>query len=147
MASDKVVRDRALFGQKVSRPAQAFQPQEPEVSKDGHEINILIHHLPPQIFASGNEVATRNRRRKRGCCQKLLPPYLLPPSAATNFRFRKRGRHEKSPSKTRLLSETAATISTSTICRHKFSLQKRGRHEKSSSKTRLLSETVATIST
>ncbi|GJY04181.1 hypothetical protein Tco_0370121 [Tanacetum coccineum] len=47
---------------------------------------------------------------------------VMPPSAATNFRFRKRGRHEKSPSKTRLLSETAATISTSTICRHKFSL-------------------------
>ncbi|GJY72382.1 RNA-directed DNA polymerase, eukaryota [Tanacetum coccineum] len=38
--------------------------------------------------------------------------FLTPPSAATNFRFRKRGRHEKSPSKTRLLSETAATIST-----------------------------------
>nr|GEU70763.1 RNA-directed DNA polymerase, eukaryota [Tanacetum cinerariifolium] len=35
-----------------------------------------------------------------------------PPSAATNFRCRKQGRHEESPSKTRLLSETATTIST-----------------------------------
>ncbi|GJT22520.1 ribonuclease H-like domain-containing protein [Tanacetum coccineum] len=42
-----------------------------------------------------------------------------PPSAAINFRFRKRGRHEKSPSKTRLLS-TAATIST---CHVRYNLQ------------------------
>ncbi|GJW31091.1 hypothetical protein Tco_0051123, partial [Tanacetum coccineum] len=35
-----------------------------------------------------------------------------PPSAATNFRRRKRGRLRESPPKTRLLSETAATIST-----------------------------------
>nr|GEZ26162.1 copia protein [Tanacetum cinerariifolium] len=35
-----------------------------------------------------------------------------PPSAATNFRCQKQGRHEESPSKTRLLSETDATIST-----------------------------------
>ncbi|GJZ81284.1 RNA-directed DNA polymerase, eukaryota [Tanacetum coccineum] len=47
--------------------------------------------------------------------QKMHLLGFKPPSAATNFRFRKRGRHEKSPSKTRLLSETAATISTKLI--------------------------------
>ncbi|GJR08151.1 hypothetical protein Tco_0790803 [Tanacetum coccineum] len=35
-----------------------------------------------------------------------------PPFAVTNFRRRKRGRHQESSSETRLLSETAATIST-----------------------------------
>ncbi|GJV92606.1 hypothetical protein Tco_1540419 [Tanacetum coccineum] len=35
-----------------------------------------------------------------------------PPSAATNFRHQKRGRLRESPPETRLLSETAATIST-----------------------------------
>nr|GEZ88644.1 ribonuclease H-like domain-containing protein [Tanacetum cinerariifolium]GEZ88646.1 ribonuclease H-like domain-containing protein [Tanacetum cinerariifolium] len=35
-----------------------------------------------------------------------------PPSAAINFRCQKQGRHKESSSKTRLLSETAATIST-----------------------------------
>ncbi|GJS07521.1 hypothetical protein Tco_0364317 [Tanacetum coccineum] len=35
-----------------------------------------------------------------------------PPFAAINFRRRKRGRHQESQSETRLLSETAATIST-----------------------------------
>ncbi|GKA26206.1 hypothetical protein Tco_0712315 [Tanacetum coccineum] len=40
-------------------------------------LELKSHYLPPQTFASGNEVAMRSRRRKRGCCQKLLPPYLL----------------------------------------------------------------------
>ncbi|GJW90131.1 hypothetical protein Tco_0167684 [Tanacetum coccineum] len=39
--------------------------------------NKRNHRMPPQIFVIENEDATGNRRRKRGCCQKLLPPYLL----------------------------------------------------------------------
>nr|GEU74870.1 ribonuclease H-like domain-containing protein [Tanacetum cinerariifolium] len=45
-----------------------------------------------------------------------------PPCAATYCRLQKQGRHRESPSETRLLSETAATISNviSTLCVRKY---------------------------
>ncbi|GJW84890.1 hypothetical protein Tco_0158035 [Tanacetum coccineum] len=64
--SEKGAGSAHLIGQTGGHSSQAVE-----------KISSMSHHLPPQIFASGNEVAGRNRRRKRGCCQKLLPPYLL----------------------------------------------------------------------
>nr|GEV85490.1 RNA-directed DNA polymerase, eukaryota, reverse transcriptase zinc-binding domain protein [Tanacetum cinerariifolium] len=50
--------------------------------------------------------------RDLGFCGGGRLVMAMPPSSSTNFRRRKRGRLRESPSKTSLLSETAATIST-----------------------------------
>ncbi|GJV80687.1 hypothetical protein Tco_1516557 [Tanacetum coccineum] len=64
---------------------------------------------------------SKNESHPTGYYYRMPPPlskfYLChilfqPPSAATYCRRRKRGRHLESPPETRLLSETAAIIST-----------------------------------
>nr|GEX59723.1 integrase, catalytic core [Tanacetum cinerariifolium] len=67
---------------------------------------VFTKILHPHIVAAENEVATGNRHQKRGCYQKLLPPYLLfhrlqphivaaENEVATGNRHQKRGCYQK----------------------------------------------------